>query len=60
MLFGSHKDVVSGKILFFGSIFGFLGINWAQKWTKTINFGHILFAFKHLILKDCSEAVYFL
>ena len=58
VLFDSHKDVVSGKKFGFGNILGFLGENWAQKWTKTINFGYVLFPLKHLILKDCSETVW--
>ena len=57
VLFDSHKDSVSGKILVFSNILGLLEENWAQKLTKTINFGYILFPLKHLILKDCSEAV---
>ena len=36
VLFNSHKDITSGKILAFGNILGFPGINWAQKWTKTL------------------------
>ena len=35
-VFDSHKDVASGKIPVFGNILGFPGINWAQKWTKTL------------------------
>ena len=31
VLFDSHKDVLSGKLLFFGNILGFPGVNWAQK-----------------------------
>ena len=57
VLFDSHKEVVSGKILVFGNILGFPGVNWAQKWTKTFNFGYILFWRKHLILKDCLYTV---
>ena len=60
MLFDSQKDAVSGKKFVFGNILGFLGLNWAQKWTKTINFGYVLFPLKHLILKDCSETVFVL
>ena len=48
------------KFLVFGNILGFLKENWAQKWTKTINFGYVLFPFKHLILKGCSETVFVL
>ena len=31
MLFDSHKDVVSGKILVFGNILGIPGVNCAPK-----------------------------
>ena len=58
MLFDSHKDVVSGKSLVFGIILGFLGVNWAKKWTKTVNFGYVPLPLKHLILKDCLETVF--
>ena len=60
VLFDIHKDVVSGKILVFSNILGFPGVNWAQKWTKTFNFGYVLFPLKHLILKDCLETVFVL
>ena len=60
VLFNSHKDVVSGKILVFGNILGFPGINWTQKWTKTFNFGYIPFLLKHLVLKDCLDTVFVL
>ena len=39
----SPKDVVSGKIKVFGNIFFFPGVNWAPKWTKTVNFGYVPF-----------------
>ena len=42
-LFDSAKDVVFAEILFFGNILVFRRINWAQIWTKTINFGYIPF-----------------
>ena len=38
----SRRDVVSGKNLFFGKIVCFPGVNWAQKSTKTENFGYVL------------------
>ena len=59
VLFDSHKDLVFGKNFGF-NILGFLGVNWAQKWTRTINFGYILFPLKQLILKDCSETAFVL
>ena len=49
VVFDNHKHVVSG------TNFGFWGGNWAQKWTKAINFGYASFPIKLLILKDCSE-----
>ena len=58
--FDSPKNVVSGKILVFGSIFCFPGVNWAQKWTKTVNSEYIPFVLKHLILKDCSHTIFVL
>ena len=61
VLFDSPEDVVSGgKNLVFGNILTFLEVNGAQKWTKTIKFGYVLFPIKHLILKDCSETVFVL
>ena len=58
--FDSPKVVVSGKILVFGYIFSFLGLNWAQKWTKTENFGYVPFVLKHRISKHCSYTVFLL
>ena len=58
--FDIPKDVVSGKILVFGNIFCFLGVNWAQKWTITVYFGYVPFVLKHSILKDCSRNVFVL
>ena len=60
VLLDIHKDVVSDKILVFGNILCFPGLNWAQKWTKTFNFGYVLSPLKHLILKDCLETVFLL
>ena len=60
VLFDSHKDVVSGKILLFGNILGFQGVNWAQQWTKIVKFRCVPFLLKHLILKDCSYTVFVL
>ena len=60
VLLDIHKDVVSEKILVFGNILCFPGLNWAQKWTKTFNFGYVLSPLKHLILKDCLETVFLL
>ena len=58
VLFDNHKDAVFRKNLVYGNILVFWGENWAQKWTKTINFGYVSFRLKHLILKDCSETIF--
>ena len=58
VLFNNYKDVVSGKILVFGNILGFPGINWAPKSTKTFNFRYVPFLLKPLILKDCLNAIF--
>ena len=50
----SPKDVVFGKIKVFGNILCFLGVNWAQKWTKTQNFGYVPFPLKDISFKDSS------
>ena len=52
------KDAVSGKILVFWNVFHFLGINWAQIWTKTQNFGYVSFHLQDTILKDYSYTVF--
>ena len=51
------KDVVSGKIKVFVNILCFSGVNWAQKWTKTQNFGYVPFPFKDISFKDSSYSV---
>ena len=48
----SQKDVVFGKIKVFGNIFCFAGVNWAQIWTKTQNFGYVPFPVKDISFKD--------
>ena len=50
----SRKDVVSGKIKVFGNIWFFPGVNRAQKWTKTGNFGYVPFPLKDISFKDSS------
>ena len=60
MLFHSPKDAVYKKILVFGNILSFTGVNWAQKWTKTVNLGYVPFPLKDIILKDCSYTVFVL
>ena len=51
------KNVVSGKIKACASILYFPGVNWAQKWTNTQNFGYVPFPLKDKILKQCSYSV---
>ena len=53
----SPKDVVFGKIKVFGNILRFAGVNWAQKWTKTVNFGYVRFPLKDISFKDSSHSV---
>ena len=48
----SPKDVVFGKIKVFCNIFCFPGVNWAQIWTKTQNFGYVPFPVKDISFKD--------
>ena len=60
MLFDRNKNVVSEKILAFGNILGFLSVNWAKKWTKTVKFGYVPSPLKHLILKNWLENVFVL
>ena len=59
-LFNIPKDVVFPEILVLSNIFGFLAVNWALKWTKTVNFGCIPFEPKFKILKDFSNTVFVL
>ena len=56
-LFDIPKNAVSVEILVFSNIFGFLAVNWASKWTKTVNFGCIPFEPKFKTLKDFSNTV---
>ena len=58
VLFDSSKDVAFWKIFVFDKILGFLEVNWTQKWTKTINFGHVPFPPKYIILKDFSHTAF--
>ena len=59
-LFDSPKDAVSGKMFVFGIVLNFPRLNWAQNWTKTVNFGYAPFPLKDIILQDCSYTVVFL
>ena len=58
MLFDSHKEAVSGKILFYGNMLGFPGGKLGPKMDQ--NFGYVPFLLKYLILKDCLETVFLL
>ena len=51
------NDVVSGEFLVFCNILCFPGVNWAQKWTKTVNFGYVPSPLKDTNFKDCSYSV---
>ena len=53
----SPKDVVFGKIKVFSNILCFPGVNWAQKWTETQNFGYVPFPLKEISFKDSSCSV---
>ena len=53
----SPKDVVFGKIKVSSNILCFPGVNWAQIWTKTQNFGYVSFPLKHISFKDYSYSV---
>ena len=58
--FDSPKAIVSIKILVFGNILCFPGVNWAQRWTKTQNFGYVPFPLKDMISKYCLYNVFIL
>ena len=60
VLFYIPKVAFFGKILFFGIIFDFPGVNWVPKWVKTVSFGYVLFPLKDIILKDYSYAIFVL
>ena len=53
-------QVVLAEILIFNNIFGFLTVNWAAKWVKTVNFGCFSFEPKFKILKDFRNTVFVL
>ena len=53
----SPKDVVFGKIKVFSKMLSFPGVNWAQKRTKTQNFGYLPFPLKDISFKDSSYSV---
>ena len=59
-LFDIPKDVVFPEIFVLNNIFGFLAVNSALKWTKTVNFECIPFEAKFKILKDFSNTVFVL
>ena len=53
----SPKDAVFGKIKVFGNIVASPGVNWAQRWTKSRNFGYVPFPLKDISFKDSSHSV---
>ena len=57
-LFDILKDVVFAEMLFFSNVFGFPVVNWAPKWTKTVNFRCLPFKLKFKILKEFSNPVF--
>ena len=59
MLFDSPKDSVFAEILVLINTFGFLGVNWAPKQTKLLNFGYVAFSLKFQFLKDFSNTAFF-
>ena len=56
--FYSPKDAVFAKIMVFSNVFGFPGVNLAQKWNKIVNFGYVLFQVKCKCLKGSSNTVF--
>ena len=61
-LFDIPKDVVVADILVFSNIFAFLAVNWAPKWTKTLdqNFQCVPSEPNFKILKNFSSNVFVL
>ena len=59
-LFDIPKEVVLAEILVLSSIFDFPVVNWAPKWTRTVNFGCTTFQPKLNNLKDSSNIVFVL
>ena len=53
MFFDSPKDVV------FDNVLCFPGINWVQKWAKTVKFGYVSLPLKDIILRDYPYTVIF-
>ena len=56
-LFDIAKDVVFPENLVISNIFGFPGVNWIPKWTKTVNFRCVPIDSKFKLLKDFSNTV---
>ena len=59
-LFDSPKNAVFAEILVFGSILGFPGVNFAQRWTKTVNFEYVPFPPKFEFLKYFSSSIFWM
>ena len=60
MLFHIPKDVAFAEILVFSNIFGFPAVNWAPKWTNTVNFQCVQYKPDFKILKDFANNVFVL
>ena len=60
MLFHIPKDVAFAEILVFSNIFGFPAVNWAPKWTNTVNFQCVQYKPDFKILKDFPNNVFVL
>ena len=60
MLFDTPKDVVFPEASALSNISGYTAVNWVPKWSKTVNFGCILFGPKFKISKDFSNTLFVL
>ena len=59
-LFDIPKDAAFGEIVVLSNILGFPAINWAPKWTKTVNFGCVPSELKFKTLKEFSNTAFVL
>ena len=59
-LFDIPKDAAFGEIVVLSNILGFPAINWAPKWTKTVNFGRVPSELKFKTLKEFSNIAFVL
>ena len=53
------KDAMFAEILIFSNIFVFLAVNWAQKWSETVNFSCIPFEPKFKIWRIFQTLCFF-